>query len=125
MDSVKLNQEGVAPIKAELDQIAALKDKKELYPLLAEMYKKGIAAYLAIYVGADEMNSNMNAVQMAQYGLSMGDRDYYLLDDEATVKIREAFKEHVKKRYRRAGHEGRDGRGNSSGQGLPFACGAA
>ena len=105
MDSVKLNQEGVAPIKAELDQIAALKDKKELYPLLAEMYKKGIAAYLAIYVGADEMNSNMNAVQMAQYGLSMGDRDYYLLDDEATVKIREAFKEHVKKMYQLAGFD--------------------
>ena len=105
MDSVKLNQEGVTPIKAELDQIAALKDKKELYPLLAEMYKKGIAAYLAIYVGADEMNSNMNAVQMAQYGLSMGDRDYYLLDDEATVKIREAFKEHVKKMYQLAGFD--------------------
>ena len=69
------------------------------------MYKKGIAAYLAIYVGADEMNSNMNAVQMAQYGLSMGDRDYYLLDDEATVKIREAFKEHVKKMYQLAGFD--------------------
>ena len=81
MDSVKLNKEGVAPIQTELDQIAALKDKKDVYPLLAEMYKKGIAAYLALYVGADEMKSSMNAVQMAQYGLSMGDRDYYLLDD--------------------------------------------
>ena len=42
MDSVKLNKDGVAPIKAELDQLAALKDKKELYALLGDMQKKGI-----------------------------------------------------------------------------------
>ena len=105
MDSVKLNQEGVKPIEAELKEIAGLKDKKQLYPLLAEMYKKGIASYLALYVGADEMNSNMNAVQIGQYGLSMGDRDYYLLTDEPTTKIREAFKAHVEKMYQLAGFD--------------------
>ena len=105
MDSVKLNQEGVKPIKAELKEIAGLKDKKQLYPLLAEMYKKGIASYLALYVGADEMNSNMNAVQIGQYGLSMGDRDYYLLTDESTTKIREAFKAHVEKMYQLSGFD--------------------
>ena len=105
MDSVKLNQEGVKPIEAELKEIAGLKDKKQLYPLLAEMYKKGIASYLALYVGADEMNSNMNAVQIGQYGLSMGDRDYYLLTDESTTKIREAFKAHVEKMYQLAGFD--------------------
>ena len=105
MDSVKLNQEGVKPIEAELKEIAGLKDKKQLYPLLAEMYKKGIASYLALYVGADEMNSNMNAVQIGQYGLSMGDRDYYLLTDEPTTKIREAFKAHVEKMYQLSGFD--------------------
>lgn len=105
MDSVKLNQEGVKPIEAELKEIAGLKDKKQLYPLLAEMYKKGIASYLALYVDADEMNSNMNAVQIGQYGLSMGDRDYYLLTDESTTKIREAFKAHVEKMYQLSGFD--------------------
>lgn len=105
MDSVKLNREGVEPIKAELNELVTLKDKKQLYPLLAEMYKKGIASYLALYVGADEMNSNMNAVQIAQYGLSMGDRDYYLLTDESTTKIREAFKAHVEKMFQLAGFD--------------------
>lgn len=78
MDSVKLNKDGVAPIKAELDQLAALKDKKELYALLGDMQKKGIIAYNVLYVGADEMNSSMNAVQTYQTGLSMGEREYYL-----------------------------------------------
>lgn len=108
MDSVKLNQDGVAPIQAELKEIGALQSKEQLYPLLAQLYKKGIAAYLALYVAADEMNSNMNAVQIAQYGLSMGDRDYYLLDDEATTKIREAFKVHVKKMFGLAGYSDAD-----------------
>ena len=91
MDSVKLNKDGVAPIKAELDQLAALKDKKELYALLGDMQKKGIIAYNVLYVGADEMNSSMNAVQTYQTGLSMGEREYYLENDEATAKIRDAF----------------------------------
>ena len=78
MDSVKLNKDGVAPIKAELDCLGALKDRKEVYALLGEMQKKGIVAYNVLYVGADEMNSSMNAVQSYQAGLSMGEREYYL-----------------------------------------------
>ena len=72
MDSVKLNQEGVATIKADLEQIAALKDKQDVYALLANLRKQGIGAYLGMYVAADEMNSNENAVQTYQSGLSMG-----------------------------------------------------
>ena len=66
MDSVKLNKDGITPIKAELDRLGALKDKKELYALLGEMQKKGIVSYNVLYVGADEMNSSMNAVQTYQ-----------------------------------------------------------
>ena len=43
MDSVKLNREGATPIKAELEKIAALKDKSEVYPMIAEMQKNGIS----------------------------------------------------------------------------------
>lgn len=103
MDSVKLNREGVAPIQAELEQIAALKKTQDVYALLAELQKKGISAYLAIYVGADEKNSNANAVQTYQAGLSMDDRDYYLENDAATTKIREAFRTHLQKMYKLAG----------------------
>lgn len=105
MDSVKLNKDGIAPIKAELEQLAALKDTKDVYALLGDMHKKGIGSYLALYVAADEMNSNMNAVQTYQSGLSMGEREYYLEDDEATAKIRNAFRVHVQKMYQLAGFD--------------------
>ena len=103
MDSVKLNSDGVAPIREELAQIASLKEKGELYTLLGNLQRKGVYAYLALYVGADEKNSSMNAVQTYQNGLSMGERDYYLENDEATVKIREAFRAHVQKMFVLAG----------------------
>lgn len=103
MDSVKLNNDGVAPIREELAQIAALKEKGELYTLLGDLQRRGIYAYLALYVGADDKNSSMNAVQTYQNGLSMGERDYYLENDEATVKIREAFRAHVQMMFALAG----------------------
>lgn len=105
MDSVKLNKDGIAPIKAELEQLAALKDTKDVYALLGDMHKQGIDSYLALYVAADEMNSNMNAVQTYQSGLSMGEREYYLENDEATAKIRNAFRVHVQKMYQLAGFD--------------------
>ena len=105
MDSVKLNAEGIAPIRAGLEEIAALKDKKEVYALLGSLERRGVTSYLGTGVGADEKNSSMNAVYTSQAGLSMGERDYYLGTDEATAKIREAFKEHVVKMLCLAGFD--------------------
>ena len=105
MDSVKLNQDGIDPIKPEIEEINALKDKKELYALLPSLARRGVGSYLGLYVGADEKNAAMNAVQIAQSGLSMGERDYYLAQDSATTKIREAFREHIVKMFRLAGYD--------------------
>ncbi len=103
MDSVKLNADGMTPIQAELDALGALKDKKEVYALLGELQKKGIVAYNVMYVGADERNSSMNALQTFQTGLSMGERDYYLEASEASKNIRNAFQVHVQKMMQLAG----------------------
>ena len=105
MDSVKLNADGIAPIQGELDEIAALKDKKDVYALLGSLERRGITAYLGTGVAADEKNSTMNAVYTSQAGLSLGERDYYLAEDEATTKIREAFKVHIVKLLQLAGFD--------------------
>ncbi|MBQ8225603.1 MAG: M13 family metallopeptidase [Bacteroides sp.] len=105
MDSTKLNNDGVKPIQAELNQLAALKDKKELPALLASMHTKGIGSYFALYVSADDKNSSMNAVQTYQSGLSMGERDFYLENDENSTRIRNAFQEHVVKMFTLAGFD--------------------
>ena len=105
MDSVKLNADGGKPIKAELDKIGALKDKKDIYGMIGQLQLIGIDPYFNMYVGADDMNSSMNIVQFFQGGLGMGERDYYLEKDEKTTAIREAYKIHVEKMFRLAGFD--------------------
>ncbi|WP_322934094.1 M13 family metallopeptidase [Bacteroides sp. CG01] len=105
MDSVKLNREGATPIKAELEKIATLKDKSEVYPMIAEMQKNGIYPYFVVFVSADDMNSSMNLVQTYQGGLGMGERDYYLENDDKTKEIRDAYQKHIVKMFQLAGYD--------------------
>lgn len=103
MDSVKLNAEGVAPIKAEIEKIAAVSNRKVLSSLIAEMHRDGFGPFFGMYVGADDMNSSMNIAQLHQGGLSLGEREYYLDNDDHTKEIRARFEEHVAKMFQLAG----------------------
>lgn len=105
MDSVKLNTDGMKPIQADLDRIAGVKDKKELPALVAGMHRRGFGPYFGIYVGSDDKNSSMNIVHTYQGGLSLGEREYYLDNDEHTQEIRKKFEQHVEKMFRLAGYE--------------------
>lgn len=105
MDSVKLNADGAAPIRKQLDEIAGLNNADELCLYLARMHRNIANPYFAVYVDADAKNSGMNAVQTYQTGLSMGERDYYLEDSEMSLKIRDAFKLHVPAMMKLAGFD--------------------
>lgn len=99
MDSVKQNKEGYAPIKADLEAIAAIKDRQEVMPMMAALGRKGLPGYFGFYIDADVKNSSMNLLQIVQGGLSLGEKEYYTDSDSATVAIREAFKDYVKKMF--------------------------
>ena len=102
LDSAKLNADGINPVKDQLAAIEAVTGKKEGSAMIATMHKEGMSPYFQLYVGADEKNSSMNIVQLYQSGLSMGDRDYYLLEETKT--IREAFKSYVSQLFTLAGY---------------------
>ncbi len=103
MDSVKLNADGVEPIRGELEKITAITDVKEMSEIVAEMRRKGFDAYFVLGVGADEKNSAMNIVYAYQSGMSLGEREYYLDNDDHTREIREKYREHVANMFRLAG----------------------
>ena len=103
MDSVKLNADGVAPIKAELEMLAAVKDKAEISKLMAELNRKGLGVYFQTYIGADIMDSKSNLVQTYQGGISLGEKEYYIDDDAHTKEIRDKYKEHIVKMFELAG----------------------
>ena len=103
MDSTARNERGMEPIRPTLERIAALKEHKEVMPLVAELSRKGMGSFFHVYIDADIMDSKQNLVQIYQGGISLGEKEYYLDTDEATTAIREAFKKHVVNMFRLAG----------------------
>ncbi len=106
MDSVRLNKEGWDPIKANLEKIKAIKDRREYQLVTAQLDRKGESTMMyGISVGADQRNADMNIVGISQGGIGLGTRDYYLNDDEQTVKVREAYKQMMKNLFTMVGND--------------------
>lgn len=103
MDSVARNEQGIAPVKVQLDKIAGLKDKSELVPMMVELLNCGVGTYFSSYVYADSKNSDMNIFQIAQSGINLGEKEYYLDNDDVTVNIRENYKKYIAKLFVLAG----------------------
>jgi len=103
MDSVKLNADGIEPIKVDLQNIGNIKNVSDILKIIPTLSVEGLDTYFAVYVAADPMNSTMNIVQTYQSGISLGQRDYYLDNDEHTKMIRDKYKEHVLKMFKLVG----------------------
>ena len=91
MDSTRLNAEGAAPLMPYLEKLRAIQTREELFAL---MFAEHDNLFFAMYNGADDKNATQNVMNISQSGLSLGQRDYYLNDDEQTKKVMDAFKEH-------------------------------
>ena len=100
MDTEKLNAEGISPIQADLDRIAAIEDAAGVLEAMIDLQG---SAYFQFYVGADIMDSKTNIFELYQGGIGLGEKEYYLEDDEATKNIREEYKKHIVKMFQLAG----------------------
>ena len=100
MDTVKLNAEGMAPIQQDFERIAAIKTPAEVLEAMVELQG---GAYFQFYVGADIMDSKNNIFELYQGGIGLGEKEYYLEDDEATKNIREEYKKHIVKMFQLTG----------------------
>ena len=98
MDSVTLNQDGLKEVSAFLacdgygTPGAAQKWIDEVWP---RMERQGVSGLFGVYIGADEKDSKNNIVNIMQGGLALGNKDYYVEEDEATKTIREAYKKYI------------------------------
>ena len=106
MDSVRLNREGWTPLKPNLDAIAAVKDRREYQLVCAKLDRKGENTLMfSVGVSSDMRNASMNLVSVGQGGLGLGTKDYYLNDDEQTVRIREAYKTYMTNLFELVGND--------------------
>ena len=86
LDSTVRNEAGAAPIQPLLAEIAALNDKAALVKKMGDLFKNGEDMFFGGYVMADLMDSNSQVLYLAQGGLGIGDRDYYLKEENAAIK---------------------------------------
>ncbi len=96
MDENRLNEEGGAPLMPLLEHIAKA-DTKEMAKLLAWQHGGVGSSFFGTGVGTDAMNSDMNILHIGEVGLGLGDRDYYLEENEQHAKILEAYQIYVKR----------------------------
>lgn len=104
LDSTRLNAEGVAPVLPYLQELEAVTDLQSFATFAGKLQSNGIGGGIyGSYVTADMMDSNTNILYVGESGLSMGNRDYYLLPEHQA--LREGYKAFLQKIFELAGYD--------------------
>ena len=104
MNTDLVEQKGLEPLEPAFKRIAALKDAHKLATLMGELEAEGSAAPLFRFgVEQDDKDSSKQIAGIFQGGLSLPDRDYYIVDNKRFQEIRKQYVEHVTKMFTLAG----------------------
>ena len=103
MDSTRLNREGVAPLKADIDRLMSVENRRDLAYALAVIHTCSSNPVFGVGVSADLLNSTMNVLYISQSGLGMGNRDYYL--ETSNQALREGYVQWLTKAFSLVGME--------------------
>ena len=112
MDTELLEKKRFEPIKADLERIDQVKSLDDLFKLVADFHKAGIAGLFGSGVDADAKDSSIYAFQLGQGGLSLPDRDYYLQDNFASQRT--AYLAHLEKMFAYLGDSQSDAHKNAA-----------
>ena len=104
MDSVRREKEGLQPVMGRLKALESAKTMNQLFAIQQEMVKYGSLEFYRAGLGADEKNASQNILSVNQGGLTLGMKDYYLENDEATTKIRNEYKKHIVRMFQAYGY---------------------
>src|SRR5882762_2088820 len=103
MDEKAVNEKGIAPLKPELDRVAAVKDKGALIDEIAHVHVVGPSPLFNFYSNSDLHNADNVIANIDQGGLSLPDRDYYIKDDARMVEMRKHYIDYVTEMFTLAG----------------------
>ncbi|MDE6559796.1 MAG: M13 family metallopeptidase [Muribaculaceae bacterium] len=107
MDSVRRNQLGNLPIRMDLDKIenTASEDMIELF---LWMHKNFSSPLFTTLINEDVTDSKRYAMYVRAGGLTLGDRDYYLENDDRNKSVREAYRKLIERQMINAGYSRKD-----------------
>ena len=106
MDEAAIEAKGIAPLKPQLEAIAAIASKADYAELVGRNFKLGVPGPIFMGVGPDRKNPDRFVVQAGQSGLGLPDRDYYLDDKNASfVAARTKYKAYIATMLGLAGYD--------------------
>ncbi|HKU64330.1 MAG TPA: M13 family metallopeptidase [Rhizomicrobium sp.] len=94
VDTDAIEARGLAPVQKDLDYLAGLKTLDDVAHAMGSIRLSTVSIY-NIGIGVDDKNPDNYSVNLGQGGLGMPDRDYYLSNDAAIVKTREAYRKYL------------------------------
>lgn len=107
MDTTRRNAEGAQPILADLKKI-----EDTPHEGMEDLFLWMHGNYASPFFGAGPMedlsNSNVYAMYVSGGGMGLGDRDYYLKDDERNTQVRNAYKKLIADQMQNAGYSAAD-----------------
>ena len=105
MDTARRNTEGIEPLRATLLEVESISSKDELPRLLGASTEYGL---FDMYVEADIMNSTKNLLYEGQGGYALGEKEYYIDEDDHTKMIRAEYLKHIARMFELCGYEDGD-----------------
>jgi putative endopeptidase len=103
LDNAAIDAKGLAPAQAWIGQIKALKSKAGYPALAAAARRNGVGVPFSAYIGQDDKNPDVYALNLGQAGLGMPDRDYYLSTDAKFLETKAAYEKHLAAQLTNAG----------------------
>jgi putative endopeptidase len=97
MDEPRIEQEGIKPLRPELEHIAAISNVRNLSALMAHFDRMGLHSPFSTFVDVDAKRSTQYALWLEQSGLGLPDRDYYVSADAKFAGFRAKYLEHIRK----------------------------
>ena len=97
MDERAVDRAGLTPLNEELRRIDGLQSKPQIAGLVATMVEDD--ALFDFRSDQDYKDSSHVIAELDQGGLSLPDRDFYLLEDPKSVKLRKAYRAHVRQMF--------------------------
>jgi putative endopeptidase len=95
MDEAGIAQRGLTPLQGLLDEIEALPDRNAVFRAFGRLERLGIGNPVGLSVSADAKDASHYALYIAQGGLGLPGREYYLDKDPRFSKARIAYQQYL------------------------------
>lgn len=103
MDSAAIERRGAAPLQRDLDLIAAVRTRDDLFGSLGPLDAAAGLAPFGAGATLDAKDAANTIAGLSQGGTSLPAKEYYTKTDSASVALREQFTAHIERMFRLLG----------------------